>query len=546
MNSALRTIGNLLDNLTGGYVRAGQQWDAYNARRDLALQRQQDLTKAISDMNPTPQERALALTGPEGIAAVVKARQDQAAKDAEVKRSSQDRGEWLQYGERLDLPYAERVAMAADPKKWAESRAKRLEPTTASPGSVVFMDGAPIGSAPVEMEPDRELRDPITGRLIAKTAPKVEHFLKGRDQSLIEVGGPQVAQSDPSVSTPSAGASAPRGIRNNNPLNLTSLPEGRWAGQTGDDGRYAVFNTPEAGFAAADKNLQAYGSRHGINTISGVISRWAPSSENDTGAYINTVARELGIDPNAKIDLGDAGLRQRLLTSMAKVENGQPVHLPAAPASPGTAPAPAGGGPRVIAPADANTLEWQDLPGGGQVNTRTGQKRGTPEVKTLESDKAGVMFLKRALDANDRLNAVAERGILKPSAWKLVSEKNGVSRLVLSRPEDRQFVQAAKEWLAPVLRKDTGAAVTDSEFIYYTQIFIPSPEDDPQTLAQKAQARHDYMATQAGIYGPLYDKTYGKRSFHVVYPKAGQPEPQGGQPPAARVRRFNPLTGRLE
>ena len=115
--------------------------------------------------------------------------------------------------------------------------------------------------------------------------------------------------------------SGTRAERNNNPLNLTNLPNGEWQGQTGRDGRFAQFASPQAGFAAADANLQSY-ARHGIDTLSGVINRWAPPSENDTAKYIATVARDTGIAPNAKIDLGDPAVRQRLLVSMARVEGG--------------------------------------------------------------------------------------------------------------------------------------------------------------------------------------------------------------------------------
>lgn len=85
----------------------------------------------------------------------------------------------------------------------------------------------------------------------------------------------------------------------------------------------ARFVTPEAGLAAADENLAAYGSKHGINTLAGVINRWAPPNENNTAAYIATVAKATGIDPNAHIDLANAQTRHTILTAMAQVEGGK-------------------------------------------------------------------------------------------------------------------------------------------------------------------------------------------------------------------------------
>ncbi|HFX8036006.1 TPA: hypothetical protein ACIF5E_004931, partial [Escherichia coli] len=41
-----------------------------------------------------------------------------------------------------------------------------------------------------------------------------------------------------------------RGIRNNNPGNLEYSKTNPWVGQTGDDGRFAKFETPEHGIRA--------------------------------------------------------------------------------------------------------------------------------------------------------------------------------------------------------------------------------------------------------------------------------------------------------
>lgn len=111
-----------------------------------------------------------------------------------------------------------------------------------------------------------------------------------------------------------------RGERNNNPLNLTG---NSWQGQTGTDGRFAQFDTPEAGRAAAEANLIAYNRKHGLNTVEGIVGRWAPPSENDTGAYAKFVADKMGVDPKAPIDVNDPLTRGRLLDAMQQQETGK-------------------------------------------------------------------------------------------------------------------------------------------------------------------------------------------------------------------------------
>lgn len=120
----------------------------------------------------------------------------------------------------------------------------------------------------------------------------------------------------------------PRGLRNNNPLNLEATVN--WTGMQGNDGRFAVFPDLETGVAAADRNLQTYANKHGLNTVSGVINRWAPPSENDSRAYAQTVAQKLGVGPDDPLDMSDPQVRRAMLDAMADVENGQNVDLGAA------------------------------------------------------------------------------------------------------------------------------------------------------------------------------------------------------------------------
>ena len=77
-----------------------------------------------------------------------------------------------------------------------------------------------------------------------------------------------------------------RGISNNNPGNLEYSKTNPWVGQTGDDGRFAKFETPEHGIRALGRNLMSY-QRQGIDTVSEIINRWAPPTDkNDTMSYI--------------------------------------------------------------------------------------------------------------------------------------------------------------------------------------------------------------------------------------------------------------------
>lgn len=120
---------------------------------------------------------------------------------------------------------------------------------------------------------------------------------------------------------PAPPANAPRGIRNNNPGNIVNGPT-RWEGQIeGADPRYASFATPEAGIRAMGKNLLAYGSR-GLDTVAEIIARWAPATENNTVAYIDRVAKEIGVKPTDPLNLSDRKTLTALATAIIRHENG--------------------------------------------------------------------------------------------------------------------------------------------------------------------------------------------------------------------------------
>lgn len=115
-------------------------------------------------------------------------------------------------------------------------------------------------------------------------------------------------------------ANAPRGIRNNNPGNIQK-GAGFQGEVEGNDPRFATFATPEDGIRAIGMNLLTYQRQHGLDTVQGILNRWAPPSENDTGAYVGQVARALGVEPNQQLDLSDPATLTGLTAAIIRHEN---------------------------------------------------------------------------------------------------------------------------------------------------------------------------------------------------------------------------------
>lgn len=117
-----------------------------------------------------------------------------------------------------------------------------------------------------------------------------------------------------------------RGERNNNPGNIR-LSGTQWQGQVkGSDPAFATFATPEAGIRALAKLLKNYQAKYGLNTVRQLIGRWAPPNENNTAAYVASVAAALGVGPDQQIDVTNPDTLQRLTAAIIRHENGRVVY----------------------------------------------------------------------------------------------------------------------------------------------------------------------------------------------------------------------------
>lgn len=493
-------------------------------------------------------------------------------------------------------------------------------------------------------------------------------------QGVTPTRGVQVANSEEDVQRLEAEASGltqagqrsePRGLRNNNPGNIEG---GRFAatvqGFQGSDGRFAQYATPEQGIQAADKLLTSYAGR-GLNTVAGIVNRWAPPTENNTGAYVAQVAKELGVDPNQPLDMARPEVRQRLIAAKIRVENGKqpyaedvfqralnpnwqsevasfegggarPVQVAQAPAQPGQpvadAPAPGaaqaqgfvipGTSPQQTAaitadPQVQNLLRALD---GAPERFKPGiQKRLDLRIEELKQARGEET---RALDAELRREQLAKArrenaataapttkvvkqadgsevavqwdsdnrrwvplaapeggNAVRPAGTKLTEGQSkdlvyhtrglqaleafepvanayadGLSRVAAQVPGGNYAVseqfqmarQSGRNFLASVLRKDTGAAVTESEERLYGEVFLPSPGDKPGTLAQKAEARKQAIDAIRGGLGTAEVLAIGQRLVNrgpgEAAPARAAPQPAPAAPPPQRPAAGTPRT----
>lgn len=114
---------------------------------------------------------------------------------------------------------------------------------------------------------------------------------------------------------------------NHNPTNIIKTAS-KWEGETetpqiikqnNRSERFKAFESDYYGILAAYNNLKSYFNR-GYNTVRKIITRWAPPSENDTGAYIANIAKSVGVGADEVLSIDKHAFR--LLKEIARIESG--------------------------------------------------------------------------------------------------------------------------------------------------------------------------------------------------------------------------------
>jgi len=103
--------------------------------------------------------------------------------------------------------------------------------------------------------------------------------------------------------------------------------------KTAAEGGFQSFPTPEAGIQAIAQNLTRY-SAGGVvtatnptgaplNTVRGIVSTWAPASENNTAALIDKAVQHTGFGPDQVLDLSKRDVMTKMVEAVVLNEQGK-------------------------------------------------------------------------------------------------------------------------------------------------------------------------------------------------------------------------------
>lgn len=115
---------------------------------------------------------------------------------------------------------------------------------------------------------------------------------------------------------------APRGIRNNNPMNLVKTPipwKGKVPHTKNTDSRFEQFVSAEWGIRAGWRDVTGDIERKGLYNLYLLLNEFAPSTENNTSAYVDAVSNAIGVSPLEPIP---SAKYPELIAAIIKHENG--------------------------------------------------------------------------------------------------------------------------------------------------------------------------------------------------------------------------------
>jgi hypothetical protein len=118
---------------------------------------------------------------------------------------------------------------------------------------------------------------------------------------------------------PHASTKKTRAERNFNPGNLNYAGQAGATLESGGGARFAKFASEEEGVAALVRQLRLYQQR-GIDTIGEIVKKYAPPNENDTQAYIASMARWTGLSADEKLDFNDTDTVRRMVQGISRKE----------------------------------------------------------------------------------------------------------------------------------------------------------------------------------------------------------------------------------
>lgn len=229
------------------------------------------------------------------------------------------------------------------------------------------------------------------------------------------------------------------------------------------------------------------------------------------------------------------------------------------------------------APANPNDAFVEELLGGAGHKSPSQDEKAIIAMALGEKGKAVDALMEKGADLKDHQTkdaSFAERMLRAEAGLREVvpTDKSGkflkydpTSSIykflpdwnVTNSQEWQQYSRNAREGIAAILRKDTGAAVTKEEWDWYFPMYYPQPGDSAEVVADKQRARISVARGLRAASGPAFEQMFPRFNEQLrqrltaaganLTPPAAAAQP-GANPGAttqySQIKR-NPKTGEL-
>lgn len=144
---------------------------------------------------------------------------------------------------------------------------------------------------------------------------------------------------------------------------------------------------------------------------------------------------------------------------------------------------------------NAQTGQWDDF---GGTKAAPAAK---PEFNVSQAAAAG--YADRMAQANAIISKT-DLATVQTDVWQKGLSGVPVIGNMMTSPEFQQADQAQRDFINAVLRRESGAVISDREFDNARRQYFPQPGDSPEVLTQKAANRRNAIGGVARSAGPAY------------------------------------------
>jgi hypothetical protein len=158
----------------------------------------------------------------------------------------------------------------------------------------------------------------------------------------------------------------------------------------------------------------------------------------------------------------------------------------------------------LIRPAKAQTAAATGSAGTtARIGAEYETKKGIPGSFTQSQYAAGT-YAQRMAQSGQVLDKLQVAGFNPSTLYNMIATKDATN--AIRNPQQRQYAQAMRNFVNATLRRESGAAISKSEFDSAYAQYFAGLNDDPETIAQK---RDNRLMTFAGFKtesGGAYDQ----------------------------------------